>query len=831
MLGYIGNWASSKGMTKVPNLSGLNRTQAIAAITAAGLKHSGDSATTTNNLSLANMVASQIPNANELVSYETNVEFIYYNHVATTTTAAPTTAAPTAAPTTVAPTAAPTTTPAPTLATPTLSSSSITTNSAVVTITNYDASNSYFVNYGTRSGGTITITGLAPNSNYTVTVTASRPGYNSASNSISIQTVAVTTTTTSTQPPTTTTTAPPLSITSVSGTGTGQTTILASWTSTSQASYRVQAIPFFEGTGYDSGIINGSAQSITATGLDCDTSHTISVTVYSGLNGTGSSQFLQDNTGNARTSACTQTTTTTQPLLPAPSLSIFRSQNSAIIQINNHNMDNTYTSNLGSLADDTVVLTGLNTNYTATVTVTVSRSGYQSNSASINVPVYSTPAPTTTTTIAPATTTTAAPPVWYCSTTEIGGDGQYRGTWDADISSELCNSYKTVCATTGYPDYPTVPICATTTTQAPVATTTTQAPVVTTTAAPTPTWYFCCADGTGGSVVAATSLQAVQLANTYCATEAMSTLQGSVQQTPTGCNPPTTTAAPIVTTTTAAPTAAPTTTAAPVVWYCSTTEIGGDGQYRGTWDADISSELCNSYKTVCATTGYPAYPTVPTCATAAPTAAPTTVAPTAAPTTTTAAPAAYNFYCSTSYSNGTRERGTASFDVTGSLCNDYATVCSYNNTGTYPAYPTVPTCATAAPTAAPTTVAPTAAPTTTTAAPATTAAPCTCVYSDVGDYYYSPNCCPSGSQRTGALSGTSSGECCPNVAKSTPATTSTPTSAPTTTTTQAATSNPSSNKTCTTYDVYNSASPAYAACYSIGQCASPLAGGTMCGAL
>lgn len=72
---------------------------------------------------------------------------------------------------------------------------------------------------------------------------------------------------------------------------------------------------------------------------------------------------------------------------------------------------------------------------------------------------------------------------------------------------------------------------------------------------------------------------------------------------------------------------------------------------------------------------------------------------------------------------------------------------------------------------------------------------CTCNYQDMGSYHYSPQCCSSGSPRTGSLGGTSSGSCCPNV-------------------------NKTQKWECKSYDVTNSASANYYQCYSVGQCAA-----------
>lgn len=82
MLNPIGTWSSSKGMVKVPNLSGLTREQAMDAIDAAGLTIGSDSSTTTGDNNLNNKIASQSPNANELVEYESLVSFIYYSYTA-----------------------------------------------------------------------------------------------------------------------------------------------------------------------------------------------------------------------------------------------------------------------------------------------------------------------------------------------------------------------------------------------------------------------------------------------------------------------------------------------------------------------------------------------------------------------------------------------------------------------------------------------------------------------------------------------------------------------------------------------------------------------------
>ncbi len=104
MLGFLGRWAGSKGMVKVPNLIGLSKQEAIDALTAAGLINSVNTETETSNSNLHGKAHQQSKNADELVDYETEIEFSHYKYVA-----AP--VAPVAAPTAPAP--APTPAPAP----------------------------------------------------------------------------------------------------------------------------------------------------------------------------------------------------------------------------------------------------------------------------------------------------------------------------------------------------------------------------------------------------------------------------------------------------------------------------------------------------------------------------------------------------------------------------------------------------------------------------------------------------------------------------------------------------------------------------------------------
>ena len=78
--------------------------------------------------------------------------------------------------------------------------------------------------------------------------------------------------------------------------------------------------------------------------------------------------------------------------------------------------------------------------------------------------------------------------------------------------------------------------------------------------------------------------------------------------------------------------------------------------------------------------------------------------------------------------------------------------------------------------------------------------PCVCDYytTDTMSYHFAPQMCPSGSQRTGSLSGTTVNANCPNVSKTATGT-----------------------YQCKDYDVNNSASTNYYQCYSVNACTAP----------
>jgi len=74
----FGFWSSLKGMVKVPSLSGLTRTTATQSITNSGLVAVETGSTTTADDALNQKIASQTPELDTLVDYETNVSYTYY---------------------------------------------------------------------------------------------------------------------------------------------------------------------------------------------------------------------------------------------------------------------------------------------------------------------------------------------------------------------------------------------------------------------------------------------------------------------------------------------------------------------------------------------------------------------------------------------------------------------------------------------------------------------------------------------------------------------------------------------------------------------------------
>jgi hypothetical protein len=81
MIGPIARFGSSRGMLRIPNLSGLTRPQALDAIRNSGLKFSESSTLTTTNQSLADKIESQSVPANTLVDYDSEISFVYFSYV------------------------------------------------------------------------------------------------------------------------------------------------------------------------------------------------------------------------------------------------------------------------------------------------------------------------------------------------------------------------------------------------------------------------------------------------------------------------------------------------------------------------------------------------------------------------------------------------------------------------------------------------------------------------------------------------------------------------------------------------------------------------------
>jgi len=326
------------------------------------------------------------------------------------------------------------------------------------------------------------------------------------------------------------------------------------------------------------------------------------------------------------------------------------------------------------------------TTSSATPTTTIPVTTTSSATPTTTIPVTTTSSATPTTTI-PVTTTSSVVPTTTTSTTtgtvylsycdQNGNPVQEQFTVDEnnvivqDIN-QACSVYTTVltnigatsisCSTSSMPAAPPCnPTTPTTTTTTPVTTTSSVVPTTTTSTSsvvcPCDTTYGTPISGgvfsgpcPDGSCPGCSNYQQYW----YRCSDGSS---GCTYYVGLGCSTPTTTTSSAVPTTTTS-SAVPTTTTAEI-WYCSTTEIGGEGQYQGTWNADVSSEQCNSYKTVCSTSGYPAYPTVPTCppTTTTSSAVPTTTTSSAVPTTTTSAAAPQGTTCT-------------SFDVAIQCCYD-----------------------------------------------------------------------------------------------------------------------------------------------------------------
>ena len=82
MLSFVSRFGSFKGMVPMPDLSGLNRGQAISAIQTAGLTFKSNSPVESSNSSLNDKVSSQEIASGTLIDYESEISFSYYVYVA-----------------------------------------------------------------------------------------------------------------------------------------------------------------------------------------------------------------------------------------------------------------------------------------------------------------------------------------------------------------------------------------------------------------------------------------------------------------------------------------------------------------------------------------------------------------------------------------------------------------------------------------------------------------------------------------------------------------------------------------------------------------------------
>lgn len=158
MFGALG-FLSAKGMVAVPSVTGQSQSTAQTNLTNANLTFS-TTTVQTNTLSNDGKVATQSIAAETLVDYGTEIILGIFSYVALEQ-----------------------------LPAPTLFQSRNSSSSATVTVGNYDASNSYSINTNGNgsasfSSGAFTITGIASDAAFSVTVTVSRSGF--ASNQASI---------------------------------------------------------------------------------------------------------------------------------------------------------------------------------------------------------------------------------------------------------------------------------------------------------------------------------------------------------------------------------------------------------------------------------------------------------------------------------------------------------------------------------------------------------------------------------------------------------------------------------------------------------------------
>lgn len=281
----FGLWAS-KGMVQVPDLSGLSTSAAVASIQNAHLVASDGGSTSTSNSALNGQIASQLPNAGDLVDYETSVSYIYYNYV---------------------PAPTPTPTPVPT-----------------------DPPQNSSISGISISGTTCTITGSFPQNATNISVNGTNIGswsYSPSSLSFDVSSYAYGTLTVQVyngrtpllpqqsvswgSTPTPTPSSDPAWITQPYISSTTSSSITYSWQASNVQSWRIT----YGGTNLvdeGNGGANGGFVSGTRSGLSASTSYTSTIRVYSGLNQTGVSISLPVS-GQSGASAPSNPTPTPNP--------------------------------------------------------------------------------------------------------------------------------------------------------------------------------------------------------------------------------------------------------------------------------------------------------------------------------------------------------------------------------------------------------------------------------------------------------------------------------------------------------------------------------------
>jgi hypothetical protein len=206
MLGFIGKWASSKGMGRVPDLEGLSLNEARTAIANAGFNLGNETsignsggANSSNNGKAKGRI-----DTGSLLQYELTIDFEYYSYVepvvtpvvVTPVVVTPVVVTPVVVtPVVVTPEVVTPVVTLPALPTPTLSLSSSgyenypNTTYANINVGNFDYGSgiSYSSTMGTQNPefpDEWNLSGLAANSSYTIFITASKAGFTSSTGSL-----------------------------------------------------------------------------------------------------------------------------------------------------------------------------------------------------------------------------------------------------------------------------------------------------------------------------------------------------------------------------------------------------------------------------------------------------------------------------------------------------------------------------------------------------------------------------------------------------------------------------------------------------------------------